>query len=213
MASPKILNVIVTGAARSGKATFVNSVRERERHDQAGKDADSLFGRVTLPPDLTLFLFPTPPHRALANLRQTLDDHLLGVIVLVDSTQPEMFPEVRSILHELQLPEPTPYLIAANKQDAPGAWEPDDLRIVLRAEPFSPVVSTVATDRESVKRVLLVLFNEVLKEIEQQEDTTRSMPVIDPTKPPSRKAAHTPPFKLVIQTLAYGGVYVRPFTV
>jgi len=201
MAVSKTLNVIVTGAVSSGKATFVNSVRERERHDHAHKNDNYGFGRVTLNPDLTLFLFPTAAHRSLANLRQTLDNSLLGVIVLVDSTQPEMFPEVRSILNTLQFPEPPPFLIAANKQDAPGAWEPDDLRIALRAEPFSRVVSTIATDRESVKRVLLVLFDEVLKLIEHDEAITRQMiastpdtkPLINNSNPPPRIKALVKP--------------------
>jgi signal recognition particle receptor subunit beta len=54
-------------------------------------------------------------------------------------------------------------VVAANKQDQPNAWSQDDLRLALDIPPEIPVVPCVATDKESVKRVLVALLDEVLK--------------------------------------------------
>jgi hypothetical protein len=49
-------------------------------------------------------------------------------------------------------------VIAANKQDRPNAWSPEELRLALRQPPHIKVLPCTATDRESVKNVLLELL-------------------------------------------------------
>ena len=61
----------------------------------------------------------------------------------------------------------TPYVVAANKQDAEDAWEPDDLRIILRLKPEVKVLPCVSLDKESVKNVLLELLYSVLERIDE----------------------------------------------
>ena len=61
---------------------------------------------------------------------------------------------------------PLPIVIAANFQDLPDAWDVEALRIALGIANDVPIIPCVATDRESVKAVLLALLNEVLKDSE-----------------------------------------------
>jgi hypothetical protein len=53
-------------------------------------------------------------------------------------------------------------VIAANKQDRPNAWSPDELRLALRQQPHVKVIPCVATDRDAVKNVLLELLYVIL---------------------------------------------------
>jgi hypothetical protein len=53
-------------------------------------------------------------------------------------------------------------VIAANKQDRPNAWSPEELRLALRQPPHIKVVPCVANDRESVKGALLELLYIIL---------------------------------------------------
>jgi signal recognition particle receptor subunit beta len=57
-------------------------------------------------------------------------------------------------------------VVAANKQDHPDAWEPEDLRIALRIEQNVKLLPCVAKDKESVKQVLLELLYSILEEME-----------------------------------------------
>jgi signal recognition particle receptor subunit beta len=91
---------------------------------------------------------------------------MLGFIVLVDSTRPETFREARSILETFRAYAPTPYVVAANKQDKKDAWDVDDMRHALRLDAKTKLLPCIATDRKSVKDVLLELLYSILAEME-----------------------------------------------
>jgi len=88
---------------------------------------------------------------------------MLGFVVMVDSVRPETFREARMILDIFQSYAQTPYVVAANKQDRADAWSPQDLRIALKIDKKVKVLPCVATDRESVKNVLLELLYSILE--------------------------------------------------
>ncbi|HRE25950.1 MAG TPA: hypothetical protein PK954_04900, partial [Anaerolineales bacterium] len=94
-----------------------------------------------------------------------LSEGMLGFVVMVDSTRPETFREAISILQTFKAYAPTPYVVAANKQDSADAWDLDDLRIALRLDPAIKLLPCVARDRESVKGVLLELLYAILEEM------------------------------------------------
>jgi signal recognition particle receptor subunit beta len=92
---------------------------------------------------------------------------MLGFIVLVDSARPETFREARSILETFRAYAPTPYVVAANKQDLEDAWEAEDMRIALRLDPHVKLLTCVSSDKETVKNVLLELLYSILEEMEE----------------------------------------------
>jgi hypothetical protein len=94
---------------------------------------------------------------------------MLGFIVLVDSVRPETFREAKHILEVFRGYASTPYVVAANKQDLPDAWSPDDLRIALRIDREIKVLTCVARDKESVKNVLLELLYSILEKMHEEE--------------------------------------------
>ena len=85
---------------------------------------------------------------------------------MVDSTRPETFREARSILETFRAYAPTPYVVAANKQDRKDAWDVDDMRHALRLDAKTKLLPCTATDRPSVKTILLELLYSILEEME-----------------------------------------------
>ena len=61
---------------------------------------------------------------------------------------------------------PTPYVVAANKQDMEDAWDLDDIRIALRLDSNVKLLPCVARDKSAVKNVLLELLYTILAKME-----------------------------------------------
>ena len=78
------------------------------------------FGRITVDENLVLYLFGTPGQKRFDFMWEILSEGMLGFIVMIDSTRPETFREARSILETFRAYAPTPYIVAANKQDCAG---------------------------------------------------------------------------------------------
>jgi small GTP-binding protein len=173
------VKMVVTGPFNAGKTEFIRSVSEidvvsTERKisshgEKAVKEATTVamdFGRITVDDDLVLYLFGTPGQRRFDFMWEILSEGMLGFIVMVDSTRPETFREARSILETFRAYAPTPYVVAANKQDLKDAWEVEDMRHVLRLDPKVKFLPCSATNRDSVKAVLLELLYSILSEME-----------------------------------------------
>src|SRR5712691_12105601 len=172
------VKMVVTGPFNSGKTQFIQAVSEidvvsteRKISSEAERVKDSTtvamdFGRITVDAELVLYLFGTPGQRRFDFMWEILAEGMLGFVVMVDSTKPETFREAKSILETFRAYAPTPYVVAANKQDIPDAWPADDLRIALRIEENVKLLPCVAKDKESVKNVLLQLLYAILEEMD-----------------------------------------------
>jgi small GTP-binding protein len=170
--------MVITGPFASGKTEFIRSISEIEvvstERDiktpaEQVKDQTTVamdFGRITVDDDLVLYLFGTPGQRRFDFMWEILAEGMLGFVVMVDSSKPETFREAKSILETFRAYAPTPYVVAANKQDHPDAWSPEDLRIALRIEEGVKLLPCVAREKESVKNVLLELLYSILEEME-----------------------------------------------
>jgi small GTP-binding protein len=175
------VKMVVTGPFNSGKTQFIQSVSEidvvsTERKittvAEQVKNATTVamdFGRITVDDNLVLYLFGTPGQRRFDFMWEILSEGMLGFIVMVDSTRPETFREARNILETFRAYAPTPYVVAANKQDMDDSWDLDDMRIALRLDKKVKLLPCVATDKEKVKSVLLELLYSILAEMEENE--------------------------------------------
>ena len=121
------------------------------------------FGRITVDEDLVLYLFGTPGQRRFDFMWEILSEGMLGFIILIDSVRPETFREAKRILDIFRGYAATPYVVAANKQDLPDAWSTEDLRIALKIDRNVKVLPCVATEKESVKNILLELLYSILE--------------------------------------------------
>ena len=173
------VKIVVTGPFNAGKTEFIRSVSEidvvsteRKISSEPEKVKETTtvamdFGRITVDHDLVLYLFGTPGQKRFDFMWEILSEGMLGFVVLVDSTRPETFREARSILETFRAYAPTPYVVAANKQDHRDAWDIDDMRLALRLDPKVKLLTCVATNKEKVKSVLLELLYGILAEMEE----------------------------------------------
>jgi small GTP-binding protein len=175
------VKMVVTGPFDAGKTQFIRSISEidvvsteRRISSESERIKESTtvamdFGRITVDEDLILYLFGTPGQKRFDFMWEILSEGMLGFVVLIDSVRPETFREARRILEVFRGYAPTPYVVAANKQDLPDAWSAEDLRIALKISGDVKVLPCVATDKESVKEVLLELLYSILEEMDAAE--------------------------------------------
>jgi len=173
------VKMVVTGPFNSGKTEFIHTVSEIDvvstekkisgLDEKSVKDTTTVamdFGRITVDENLVLYLFGTPGQKRFDFMWEILSEGMLGFIVMIDSTRPETFREARGILETFRAYAPTPYIVAANKQDCKDAWDPKDMRHVLRLDSAVKILPCVATDKARVKNVLLELLYSILEEME-----------------------------------------------
>ncbi|MCC7208794.1 MAG: ATP/GTP-binding protein [Anaerolineae bacterium] len=176
----KTVKMVITGPYASGKTEFIRSISEidvvstdtpvsKDTYEATIKSETTVamdFGRITIDDELVLYLFGTPGQRRFDFMWEILAEGMLGFVVMVDSTKPETFREAKAILETFRAYAPTPYVVAANKQDMEDAWPADDLRIALRIDEDVKLLPCVARDKEKVKAVLLELLYSILEELD-----------------------------------------------
>jgi small GTP-binding protein len=174
------VKMVITGPFASGKTEFIRSISEIDvvstdaRVSEGTREAEIKgettvamdFGRITIDDELVLYLFGTPGQRRFDFMWEILAEGMLGFVVMVDSTKPETFREAKSILETFRAYAPTPYVVAANKQDLEDAWPAEDLRIALRIDENVKLLPCVAKDKNKVKGVLLELLYSILEEMD-----------------------------------------------
>src|SRR6266540_4347743 len=140
--------MVISGAVNAGKTEFIKAISEIEVVSTERRATDDTklikkettvamdFGRIAIADDLVLHLFGTPGQKRFDFMWEILSEGMLGLVILVDSTRPETFRETNRIIDFFVSYRDTPYVVAANKQDKPNAWAPDELRLALGLPPI-----------------------------------------------------------------------------
>jgi signal recognition particle receptor subunit beta len=142
--------IIITGGAGAGKTTFVGSVSDTH---PIMVEATTDFGRITLNPDLMLYLFGTsePQHTAFAGA--------LGAVVLVDPRRiEEAFPTIGYFENGTDVP----FVVAVNMFVGGLVYDLDELREALALHPQVPLMTCDARDPRSAAKVLQNLISHTL---------------------------------------------------
>ena len=172
------VKIVVTGPFAAGKTTLIRTISEitvlstergitdETRSRKAETTVAMDFGRITIDRDLVLYLFGTPGQERFDFMWEILGEGMLGYVLLVDASRPETFPEAATILDAFRRMARVPFVVALNRPDEGDVNAEDDLRARLELAPHVPVVACDATDKDSVKNVLLALLYSVLDEIE-----------------------------------------------
>lgn len=155
---PKIL---VTGPFHAGKTTIVHTLSTRAVSVQRMGTTVALdFGHVDHR-GFTLDLFGTVGQPRFDPILERLGGESLGAILVVDSTKPEEFLRAKEMMQKAGV-YGLPYVVAANKQDLPGALSVEEVRKKLNVSDDVAIVATVGNDKTSVLKALDILIDRIL---------------------------------------------------
>ena len=172
------VKIVVTGPFAAGKTTLIRTISEitvlsTERgitDDTRSRKAETTvamdFGRITIDRDLVLYLFGTPGQERFDFMWEILGEGMLGYVLLVDADRPETLGEAAGILAAFRRMAHVPFVVALNRSAEVDPRAEDRVREALELSPGTPVVPCDATDKDSVKGVLLALLYSVLDDIE-----------------------------------------------
>ena len=124
------------------------------------------FGRATIDRDLVLYLFGTPGQDRFDFMWEILGEGMLGYILLVDASRQDSLDEAVGILAAFRKMARVPFVVALNRASGVSSDDEDRVRSVLELDDEVAVVPCDATDRESVKAVLLALLYSVVDSID-----------------------------------------------
>ena len=174
------VKIVVTGPFAAGKTTLIRTISEitvlstergitdstRARKSETTVAMD--FGRITIDRDLVLYLFGTPGQERFDFMWEILGEGMLGYVVLVDAEREDSLAEAAGILGAFRRMARVPYVVALNRSAGIDEAEEQRIRERLELRPDIALLPCDATDKESVKGVLLALLYAVLDEVEAE---------------------------------------------
>ncbi len=145
---PKIL---VTGPFNAGKSSVIHSLSDTAVSvERVGTTIALDHGHVDYK-GFSVDLFGTPGQERFDPILELLGGEALGVIAVVDSTNPDSFPRVKEMLTKTKSAG-LPCIIAANKNDLPGALSVEEIRDGLGLGVPTPVLPVTAVDLSKVEK-------------------------------------------------------------
>jgi signal recognition particle receptor subunit beta len=180
----KPVKILVVGAFGVGKTTLIGSVSEivplrtEETMTAVSAAVDDLaglghkttttvamdFGRVTIGPEVVLYLFGAPGQRRFWGLWNGLADGAVGALVLVDTRRLENSFEVLDQLEVYK--QGLPFAVAVNRFPDTLQHGRNELRQALDLLPETPIVNCDARDRRSSLDALITLTEHSLSRCE-----------------------------------------------
>lgn len=188
------VKVLISGGFGVGKTTLVSSVSEivplrtEELLSELGADVDDLkgiegkttttvamdFGRITISPELILYLFGTPGQDRFWFMWDELSRGALGAIVLADTRRLDSCFAAIDFFEQREIP----FVVGVNCFDGMQVYNVSEIRAALDIDPFVPVQLCDARERDSNKRLLATLIEHIMSTAQLAGSAELAEPVV-----------------------------------
>jgi signal recognition particle receptor subunit beta len=179
---PTPVKIVVAGGFGTGKTTMVKSVSEiaplhtEELLTEASVGVDDLagvegkttttvaldFGRITISPEIVLYLFGTPGQGRFWFMWDELAQGAIGAVVLVDTRRLDSsFPSIDFFERR-----DIPFIVAVNCFENAHTYGVDEVRRALDLDRAIPVVLCDVRNRESSKAVLVGIIEHAMARLD-----------------------------------------------
>lgn len=172
------VKVLISGGFGVGKTTLVSSVSEivplrtEELITEFSSGVDDMtgveqkttttvamdFGRITLSPELILYLFGTPGQDRFWFMWDELSNGSLGAIVLADTRRLDSCFAAIDFFERRRIP----FVIGVNCFGGVQLYDVEEIREALDVDRFIPVRLCDARERESNKQLLITLMEYIM---------------------------------------------------
>lgn len=172
------VKVVVAGGFGTGKTTLVGSVSEidplttEEVLTQASVGVDDVtgiedktsttvaldFGRITITPEVVLYLFGTPGQDRFWFIWDELAQGAVGAIVLIDTRRLDASFAAVDYFERRGIP----FVAAVNRFFGECPYSEEEIRAALKLDPAVPLLWCDARDRASSKQALIELVRHAM---------------------------------------------------
>ncbi len=161
-ASQKRRALLVLGTAGSGKSDFVrimvgNTYRTKTLKNILPHPVD--MGKFQATRELELTVLGIPVEKTLRVFVETLEDNMLGYIILISAIEPETFDYISYLIKTFRNRYQLPYAIAITNLRHPQAMEIETLAQRLGLESYEELLSCNPQDPNNIKMILLNMYS------------------------------------------------------